>query len=189
MKSNRLAILLVVMAILAVVRLSVPNSPASVVLVEPIARAVKGGVANDAGNISNGMAAVSIVTATAAIPSSNTIAAEDDSPGNAFAVPVVVVLPAAQPAPPMVAIAAPAMLSPQPVVALPPPLPPFQVIGTYDDGGEKAVFLATPNSTVIVRAGALPMPDWKVTGITAQHVSLSQLSTQRNVQLPMPTAP
>ena len=90
--------------------------------------------------------------------------------------------------PPIVAVAAPALIAAQPV-ALPPAPPPLQVIGTFDDGGDKAVFLATPNSTVMARAGALPVPDWKVTGITAQYVALTQLSTQRSVQLPMPLAP
>ena len=108
-------------------------------------------------------------------------------PGNAFSVPIVAPPPPAPPAPTPI-VAAPAMIALQPMPPPPPPPPPLQVIGTFDDGGEKAVFLATPNSTVMARAGGLPLPDWKVTGITAQHVALTQLSTQRNVQLPMPAS-
>jgi len=178
-KSNRLAILLVVMAALIVLRLVIPNSPTSVALAEPVARAAR---ASTPAALANAARAT-----PASVPA---VDAEDDVPGNAFAVPVVAPPPAAPPppVPPMVAVAAPALLAAQPVVASPPPPPPFQVIGSFDDGGQPAVFLATPSGTVMARAGGLPMPDWKVTSLTAQYVTLSQLSTQRNVQLPMPAS-
>lgn len=177
MKSKRLAILLVVMAALIVLRLAIPNSPTSVALAEPVARAVRASTATSLANPAR--------ATPASVPG---VDAEDDVPGNAFAVPVVAPPPAPPPVPPMLAVAAPAVIAAQPVVAPPPPPPPFQVIGSFDDGGQPAVFLATPSGTVMSRAGGLPMPDWKVTSLTAQYVTLNQLSTQRSVQLPMPTS-
>lgn len=182
MKLNRLAWLLAVMAVLVVVRMVVPNSATRVALVEPAARAVAGGFKSSAGSRSTTVPSASLRKPAAAV-----VADEDDMPGNAFSVPIVAPPPPAPPAPTPI-VAAPAMIALQPMPPPPPPPPPLQVIGTFDDGGEKAVFLATPNSTVMARAGGLPLPDWKVTGITAQHVALTQLSTQRNVQLPMPAS-
>ena len=185
MKSNRLALLLAVMAVLVVVRMVVPNSTTRVALVEPAARATPGGFKSSVGSRSTAGPSASLSKPAAAV-----LADEDDVPGNAFSVPFVAPPPPAPPAPPpIVAVVTTAMI-PQPIPPPPPPPPPppLQVIGTFDDGGEKAVFLATPNSTVMARAGGLPLPDWKVTGITAQHVALTQLSTQRNVQLPMPAS-
>jgi len=176
-KLNRLAILLVLMAALIVLRLAIPNSPTSVALAEPVARTAR---ASTPAALAN--------AAHATLESISAVDAEDDVPGNAFAVPVVVLPPTPPPVPPVVAVAAPAVIAPQPAVAPPPLPPPFQVIGSFDDGGQPAVFLATPSGTVMARAGAVPLPDWKVTSLTAQYVTLNQLSTQRSVQLPMPTS-
>jgi len=172
MKVDRLSVLLAVMAALAVLRFAFPPKDAAVATAEPVVR--------------QGSTAALQAAAAAPRPASNPepSVGDDDRPGNAFAVR----LPPAPPPPPMplpppVAQQAAAT----PVVAQEPPPPPLQVIGTYDDGGAPAVFVATPTETLIARPGTLLLADYRVTNITAQQVALTQASTQRTLQLPIPS--
>jgi hypothetical protein len=117
---------------------------------------------------------------------------EVDVPGNAFPVPEIAAPATPAPSPNTVVPA-----HPQPVVvqvaAVAPPsavddTPPLQVIGTYDDGGTPAIFVATPSGVEIVRKGSVVLAEYQITAITQQNVSLLQLSTQRPLQLAIPGA-
>jgi hypothetical protein len=117
---------------------------------------------------------------------------EIDVPGNAF--PVRIAASPAVASAPAPAAATAARVS-VPNVTLPPPVlvaapvappPPLQVIGTYDDGAAPAVFIATPTETLIARPGTLLLSDYRVVGITAQAVALTQVSTNLALQLTVP---
>jgi hypothetical protein len=170
--------LLLIVAALVVARIVLPPSPAAPAIVEAVPR---------------GAPAQRTMAASGSAPAisraGDATVDQVDVPGNAFAVPVV----APPPAPLAPVAAAPTAPRPvaqiQPVVAAPvpdePPLP-LQVIGTYDDGGTRAIFLATPSGTLIVREGSLVLDDYRITQITRQNVSLTRVSTQRSLQLPIP---
>lgn len=118
-------------------------------------------------------------------------AAINASTGNAFkprgAMPVV----QPPPGPPQPS------LQPRAVVAVhadelvappaPPPPPPLQVIGTWDDGSAPGVFVTGPNGTLLVRPGQTILDDYKVHKITKRELILTQLSTQREWPLSIPT--
>lgn len=175
MKTNRLMILVAVMALLAVVRFAFPPKATEYATAEPVVRKPVPGAAT-------------IAPPLPAEASKGKASDEGDVPGNAFAVRIVP--PPAPVAPvPVVNVPVAAMLMPQPAAnpqRAVPPLPPLQVIGTYDDGGTPAVFLATPSGTLIARPGSVLMSEYRVTAITAQHVTLTQVSTQQSFQLPLP---
>lgn len=75
---------------------------------------------------------------------------------------------------------------PTPPPPPPPEPPPLQVIGTWDDGALPGVFIATPQSTVLARKDSVLLSDYKVVAISAQGVSLLQLSSQRPWTLAIP---
>lgn len=109
-----------------------------------------------------------------------------DTPGNLFAVKLPPAPPAPPPAPPepmqkLVKKAVSAQSEPAPL-----PLPPLQVIGTYEDALGPAVFIESPDGTVVARVKTVVANDFRVTAITAQQVSLMQVSTQRLIQLNIP---
>ena len=171
MKTNRLSILVAAMLLLAVLRFAFPSGEAQVATVEAIVRPA----------VSPG----SLPASAAARVAESASAGEGDVPGNAFAVRVVAPPPPPPPLP--VVNPTPALaLQTAPVQPAPPPPPPLQVIGTYDDGAASAVFLSTPSGTLIARAGSVLLAEYRVTGITAQHVTLMQESTQRTFQIPVP---
>lgn len=176
MKANRLVILLAIMLTFAVLRFAFPPREKEYATAEPVVRRQE-----------------PRVHATQSRPaqvakSEQTSPNEEDVPGNAFAVRVVA---APSPAPPPVAMIAPVVAAPpvqlpsSPDTTAPPPVP-LQVIGTYDDGGAPAVFVATAIGTLIARPGTVLLAEYRVTGITPQQVSLIQVSTQRTIQLPVP---
>jgi hypothetical protein len=177
MKMNRLSLLIVAMLSIAFLRFALSAREAEIAAVEPTVR-MSASVASVAASVSGGMAE----------PAND---ADRDAPGNAFAVRVVAAPDAAQPypvaPPPPVAGALQPALDPAPPPPAPsPPPPPFAVIGTYADGAASAVFLAAPSGTLIARPGSVLLAEYRVTGITAQHVTLIDESTQRTFRIPVP---
>lgn len=92
----------------------------------------------------------------------------------------------------------------QPVVAPPPPPPPYvqppppppvepppplQVIGTWGDANNLAVFLSSPNGTVLAHPGDVLLSQYRVQNITQQQVTLLQNSNQRIWNIAIPAAP
>ena len=113
-----------------------------------------------------------------------------DVPGNAFSVRIVpsslsTGQAAAAPAPAALAAPLPAPVALVPVAE---PIPPLQVIGTYDDGRTTAVFIATPMGTLMARPGSLLLSEYQVAGITPGRVTLTRVSNQRSFELPVPAA-
>lgn len=106
---------------------------------------------------------------------------------NAFAVRLLPVVVAVPPPPPVTTVV---VAAPQPQLSLPPPAPPapppLQVIGTWDDGAAPGVFVSTPNGAVLARTGVVLMMEYRVIAITAQQLTLEQLSSKREIQLPVP---
>ena len=174
MNSRRLYVLVAVMAALALARswIGWRNTETTV---QPVLRSEPAG-------------AIALASVQTPVPTARTesSAEEDDSPGNAF-VARVAAPPAAAAAPAPLPPVSPAFSPPLPLAAPPPPAPPpLQVIGTYDDGTGAAVFFATPGGTLLARAGTIMLAEYQVTAITAQHVALKQLSSQRTFEVPFP---
>ncbi len=172
MKTNRLVLLMAIMLALAFLRFAFPPKAAEYATVEPVTSRSQ-----------------MPRTAPAAVPATKderASASDEDVPGNAFSVRVVA--PPPPPPPPVVApvVAVPAapVISAQDLAAQAPV--PLQVIGTYDDGGAPAVFVATAMGTLIARPGTVLLAEYRVTAITPQQVSLTQVSTQRTIQLSIP---
>lgn len=114
-----------------------------------------------------------------------------DLPGNAFAVRVPPVPPAPPPPPPppkvklFVGPPEPPPYVPPP----PPPAPPLQVVGTWDDGRAPGVFVASPQGgTVLARVGTVLLAEYKVTGLTPQHVAVTHTASKHEWRLPIPRA-
>lgn len=89
------------------------------------------------------------------------------------------------------------VVAPPPVVYTPPPPPPppvenpppLQVIGTWGDDANLAVFLSGPQGTLLARPGDVLLSDYRVQSITKQQLTLLQNSNQRSWNLNIPTAP
>lgn len=87
--------------------------------------------------------------------------------------------------------------APPPVVYTPPPPPPspvdnpppLQIIGTWGDDANLAVFLSGPQGTLLARPGDVLLSDYRVQSITKQQLTLLQDSNQRSWNLSIPTAP
>lgn len=112
---------------------------------------------------------------------------QDDKPGNAF-------LARSQVPPPQVKQAP--SPPPTPMVYAPPPppqpveiQPPLQVIGTWGDEANLAVFLSGPQGTVLARAGDVILSDYKVQSVSKNTLTLQQNSNQRSWNLAIPSAP
>ncbi|RZI80476.1 MAG: hypothetical protein EOP38_22335 [Rubrivivax sp.] len=73
---------------------------------------------------------------------------------------------------------------PQPEPAQPPP--PFQVIGTWNDGQNPGVFIASSSGTLLAKPGQTLLADYQVERISQQELVLKQLSNQREWALPIP---
>lgn len=173
----RLGLLLLIVAGLVVLRISMPLSTPSPQLAEAVPRNVQARAPIDPGE-----------SARAAPRAGEPAIDNADVPGNAFAVPVVAA-PPTPPAPLAPARPEPVVVQVAPVVTAAPASeepPPLQVIGTYDDGGAPAIFVATPSGIQIVREGSVVLAEYRITGITKQNVSLLQLSNQRSLQLAIP---
>jgi hypothetical protein len=178
MRQTRLLVLMSAMLLLAVLRIAVPPRASEPVTAEAIATRESPRTLVQEGAESSTARALS------------SVASDPDIPGDAFPVRVQEAQIPSVPAPPATKVTtAP---TPPPVVTPPPvPQPPdvslsLRVIGTYDDGGPPAVFLATPAGTLMARPGALLMDQFRVTGITATQVAVVEVSTQRVFELAVP---
>ena len=175
MKTKRRSLLVVAMLLIAFLRFAFPARETRIATVEA--------------KVPASAAAAASVAASAPRGTSEPAASDEhDVPRNAFAVRVVA-SPAAPPPQPMAPSPppAPAPLPPAPdAVPPPPPPPPFEAIGTYAEGGASAVFLATPSGTRMAQAGTILLGEYRVTGITAQHVTLTHESTQKTFRIPLP---
>ncbi len=109
--------------------------------------------------------------------------ASTDVPGNAFTVrlqeipvqwPVVAPVVKRERAPPIL-----------PVVASIPP-PPWEVIGSWDDGKVPGLFISGPTGTLIARVGLELMNEFKVIAISPQQLTLQHLASKREFNLPVP---
>ena len=122
--------------------------------------------------------------------------------GNAFAVrmPQAASVPMGRPAiAPVLAPPAPAPIqaAPTPAVAAAPalpapttiPLPQLAVIGTWDDGGAPAAFIAASGGTLFARAGEKLLAEFDVTAVTARSVTLRHVVTGASLELPVPQVP
>jgi hypothetical protein len=130
--------------------------------------------------------------ASAADPAS-TPEADDDVPGNAFAVrnpaPPDVPVPVAPPPPPQPQQQPVVEAPPPPPVAAAPEPPPFQVIGTWEDGtAPPGVFIATPQGTVLARAGTVLQAEYRIDAVTPHQVTLVHIGSQHQWQLPVTRA-
>lgn len=84
---------------------------------------------------------------------------------------------AAQPSPP----------PPEPVVPPEAP-PPLQVVGTWAGDEHPAVFMSTPNGTVMARESETLLGQYKVQRIDPRQISLQNTQTQKVWQLAIPDA-
>lgn len=91
--------------------------------------------------------------------------------------------PAPKPVPPP----PPPPPTPPPPPVIPPP--PLQVIGTWGEANNLAVFLSGPQGTLLAHAGDVLLAEYKVQSITKQQITLLQNSNQRLWNIPVPTAP
>lgn len=114
-----------------------------------------------------------------------------DIPGNAFSVRVPPA-PPAPPAPPPPPKEKPFVGPPAPppfVPPPPPPPPPLQVVGTWNDGHAPGVFVASPQGgTMLVRVGTVLLAEYRVIGLTPQHVAVAHLTSKHEWRLPIPRA-
>ena len=109
---------------------------------------------------------------------------------NAFA-PRLPPVPSYDPAP----VPAPAPAKPQtavqPVVVAAAPArpieqPPLKVIGTWKDATGTGLFVTGPSGTALARVGTVLMGEYTVTALTPQLLSLRQIATRLDFQIPVP---
>jgi hypothetical protein len=62
----------------------------------------------------------------------------------------------------------------------------LQVIGTWDDGQGLAVFVSSPNGTLLARTGTMLLAEYRVTAVTLQNLSLLHVASKREISLPVP---
>ena len=180
---NRFRILLAVAALLVVARFALPLQDVSSPEIVDAAAPRRGEALN---------------AEAARVSSVAEMALDEDRPGNAFPVRgsagarTPKAEPAADPNPiprPVIA-AAPMTVAPvaAPSISAPSEDPvPFRVIGTWDDGGPKAAFMATPSGTRIVRQGSDLSSGYRVVSVTDSAVVLSRGDAQQRVSLPIRT--
>jgi hypothetical protein len=152
---------------------------------------------NDAASASTGVELVAAVDRRAAptlvqeVVVAPPVASGIDVPGNAFAVrvpPAPPVPPPPPPLPPVKLFVGPPEPPPY-VPPPPPPPPPVQVIGTWNDGSSPAVFIASPQGgTLLARVGTIFLADYRVSAVTAQHVTFTHTSSKHEWRLPIPSA-
>lgn len=180
MKQSRLLLLLGLLIMVLAVRWWDPlgQRPAVQAVSEPVERSTKVAmVASES----------SIAPATATTWPVRTVNTEKRI-GNAFltrsevAMQAVKRQPVAPPPPPPPYVPPP---PPPPPVEPPPPL---QVIGTWGEERNLAVFLSGPQGTLLARPGDVLLAQYRVQGITKQQVTLQQNSNQRiwNIAVPAP---
>lgn len=176
MTSRRLPILLAALLLVAAIRIAFVPAATVGVVVEAVVRRAP--------------VAVAAASTASDAGSAASAGAEVDVPRNAFFVRTApeplppVPAPVAPPSP----VAAPPTRPTAPVVAAadPEPIPPLQVIGTYDDGQATAVFIATPMGIRMARPGTLLMSEYQVAAIASGRITLTQVSSQRSFDLPLP---
>lgn len=78
---------------------------------------------------------------------------------------------------------------PPPPPPPPEPPPPLQVIGTWGSNLDLAVFLATPNGTLLAHQGDMLMATYRVQTINTQRITLVQTGNQKIWTLDIPNAP
>ncbi|MEY4564336.1 MAG: hypothetical protein RLZZ618_3613 [Pseudomonadota bacterium] len=194
MKQQRLAGLLAVMTVLGLLRWLVPprSDDAGAPVAVPTKRMPASSQADMADAVSR-MVAQSKAAEESSRPAAAGSGAETDNPaGNAFAIRPPPPPPPAPPAPPppprvkkVVAVAPPPAIEPPPPPP-PPQAPAVQIIGTWRDAAGPAVFVSGPHGTSMARIGTVLLSEFRVTNITAQHLSLVNVSTQYEWQLPIP---
>jgi hypothetical protein len=67
--------------------------------------------------------------------------------------------------------------------------PPLQVVGTWAGDDRPAVFMSTPNGTMMARESEILLGQYKVQRIEPRQISLQDTQTQKVWQLPIPDAP
>ena len=175
---TRLRWLLAVVAGLMILRWTMPpgSTSADDTVAEAIIRAPVASASAPGGLVANALPNIDAAPAW-----------EDEVAGNPFAVRTPPPPPVPVPAPVVAVRAAPVVQAPPPVAAIAPP--PFQVIGTWDDGTGLAAFVAGPNTTLLARPGVVLLGEYSVTAVTKQQVMLVHVPSKRDVRLPVPRAP
>ena len=113
------------------------------------------------------------------------VAAIQPRRADAAEVPVVFVVPRwAEPPKPVEPVAAvvpptPAAAPPAPVAPAGPPPLPFSVLGSLDDGGQPAVFVAFEGQNLVVRAGDAIGGNYRVERVEEGVLSVMHLPTQQ----------
>ncbi len=79
--------------------------------------------------------------------------------------------------------------APLPPVEPPEPAPPMRVVGTWGGDDTPAVFLSTPNGTVMAQEATVILGQYKVQRIEPRQISLQNTQTQKVWTLPIPEAP
>lgn len=182
MKKSRLLILMIVLAGLAIARWQVPmDESRSAAVVEAV---VPTTAHRDAG-VDTRTVGVNALIAAADDLSAGTRDAEDGPPRNAFVVrvPAAPLRPKIMPTVPAPRPFVGPPLQPPPPFPAPAPLPPLQVIGGWLDDRGMSVFLAGPRGVVQGRVGDLVMPEYRISLIGPQQVTLLHVPTNRIIPL------
>lgn len=183
MKPSRLRWLLVFTVVLAIARVLLPAPSRQAP--PPIAEAI----------VRKAVPKKSTPTTEALAPKTARMPTDQENvPGDAFAVRPPPPPPYVPPAPVVVEKAKPVPVAPvlvAPPMPIEPPAPPmpYQVIGTWDDGKEPGVFLASPYGTVLARPGAMLQSEYRVTSITTQQISFLHVASKREVRLAISRPP
>lgn len=183
MKQRRLGLLLAVMVGLLALRLLDLRSPSSSSVSEAVDRVV----------VKPSTAALPSVPASAVkkIPDRAAVDRVDDDAQvrNAFAVRpplVAAVVTPKQTEQPKPFVGPP--VPPPPPPPPPPEPPPFNVIGSWRDDGGASVFLAGPRGVLLAHVGDVLLAEYAVTRIGPTELVLKQLSSNREIALPVPVA-
>lgn len=183
MKDRRLALLVAIMVVLAIVRWRVPpddGGAPDVVLPVVASTASAPGVARDvAGTSSTGD--IRAVAGAAGVREPDSV-----EPRNLFAVRSPPA-PPVPPPPPQTPPATPFVGPPLPPPPPPPPaLPPYQVIGSWRDERGASVFIAGPAGVAQVRVGDLLNAEYRITHLTPSQVMLRHVGSHRDVEIAVP---
>jgi hypothetical protein len=64
--------------------------------------------------------------------------------------------------------------------------PPWEVIGTWDDGKAPGVFVSGPTGTVLARTGTLLMNEYKVTEVAPRQLTVQHIASKQDFKLLVP---
>lgn len=180
MKQSRLLLLLSLLILVLAVRWWDPlgHRPAGQAVSEPVERSTKVAIATEPST-------TPAMATTWPVRGANT----EKRVGNAFLTRSEVAMQAVKRQPVAPPPPAPPYVPPPPPPPPVEPPPPLQVIGTWGEERNLAVFLSGPQGTLLARPGDVLLAQYRVQGITKQQVTLLQNSNQRIWNIAVPAAP